>query len=110
MKAEIISVGSEMTSGQNLDTNAQWLSRQYQAVVAVLEFLPIQVLGLRFFQEHVDAGRPPQKLRRTKGIVFEEKIVHRMFTASRHSFDSFDGMRTKAVLMRFAPDTPFGGR
>jgi nicotinamide-nucleotide amidase len=28
MKAEIISIGSELTSGQNLDTNAQWLSRR----------------------------------------------------------------------------------
>jgi len=28
MKAEIISIGSEITSGQNLDTNGQWLSRQ----------------------------------------------------------------------------------
>ena len=28
MKAEIISIGSEITSGQNLDTNSQWLSRQ----------------------------------------------------------------------------------
>lgn len=28
MKAEVISVGSELTSGQNLDTNAQWLSRR----------------------------------------------------------------------------------
>jgi nicotinamide-nucleotide amidase len=28
MKAEIISVGTELTSGQNLDTNAQWLSRR----------------------------------------------------------------------------------
>ena len=28
MKAEIISIGSEMTSGQNLDTNSQWLSRR----------------------------------------------------------------------------------
>ncbi len=28
MKAEIISIGSEITSGQNLDTNAQWLSRR----------------------------------------------------------------------------------
>lgn len=28
MKAEIISIGSEITSGQNLDTNAQWLSRK----------------------------------------------------------------------------------
>jgi nicotinamide-nucleotide amidase len=26
MKAEIISIGSELTSGQNLDTNSQWLS------------------------------------------------------------------------------------
>jgi len=28
MKAEILSIGSELTSGQNLDTNAQWLSRR----------------------------------------------------------------------------------
>ena len=28
MKAEILSIGSELTSGQNLDTNCQWLSRQ----------------------------------------------------------------------------------
>jgi nicotinamide-nucleotide amidase len=28
MKAETISIGSELTSGQNLDTNAQWLSRR----------------------------------------------------------------------------------
>ncbi len=28
MQCEIISIGSELTSGQNLDTNAQWLSRR----------------------------------------------------------------------------------
>src|SRR5581483_10924814 len=28
MKAEIVSIGSELTSGQNLDTNGQWLSRR----------------------------------------------------------------------------------
>src|SRR5438552_4971278 len=28
MKSEIISVGSELTSGQNLDTNSQWLSQR----------------------------------------------------------------------------------
>jgi nicotinamide-nucleotide amidase len=28
MKCEILSIGSELTSGQNLDTNAQWLSRK----------------------------------------------------------------------------------
>jgi nicotinamide-nucleotide amidase len=28
MKCEIISIGSEITSGQNLDTNSQWLSRR----------------------------------------------------------------------------------
>src|SRR5262245_32191511 len=28
MKGEIISIGSELTSGQNLDTNCQWLSQR----------------------------------------------------------------------------------
>jgi nicotinamide-nucleotide amidase len=28
MKAEVISIGSELTSGQNLDTNCQWLSQR----------------------------------------------------------------------------------
>src|SRR3954464_13975669 len=28
MKVEIISIGSEITSGRNLDTNSQWLSRR----------------------------------------------------------------------------------
>jgi nicotinamide-nucleotide amidase len=32
MKAETISIGSELTSGQNLDTNAQWLSRRLAEV------------------------------------------------------------------------------
>src|SRR5262249_10539810 len=28
MRAEIISIGTEITSGQNLDTNSQWLARR----------------------------------------------------------------------------------
>ena len=28
MKVELISIGTELTSGQNLDTNCQWLSRR----------------------------------------------------------------------------------
>src|SRR6516165_6061547 len=28
MKAELLSIGSELTSGQNLDTNSQWLSQR----------------------------------------------------------------------------------
>lgn len=32
MKAEIISIGSELTSGKNLDTNSQWLSIQLAAI------------------------------------------------------------------------------
>src|ERR1700682_504679 len=28
MKCETLSIGSELTSGQNLDTNSQWLSRR----------------------------------------------------------------------------------
>ena len=32
MKAEIVSIGSELTSGQNLDTNSQWLSLRLAAM------------------------------------------------------------------------------
>ena len=32
MKCEILSIGSEITSGQNLDTNSQWLSRLRAAI------------------------------------------------------------------------------
>jgi nicotinamide-nucleotide amidase len=32
MIAEIISIGSELTSGQNLDTNSQWLSRRLSEI------------------------------------------------------------------------------
>ncbi len=32
MKTEIISIGSELTSGQNLDSNSQWLSRRLAEV------------------------------------------------------------------------------
>jgi nicotinamide-nucleotide amidase len=32
MKTEIISIGSELTSGQNLDTNGQWLSKRLAEV------------------------------------------------------------------------------
>jgi nicotinamide-nucleotide amidase len=32
MRAEIISIGTEITTGQNLDTNSQWLSQQLAAL------------------------------------------------------------------------------
>src|SRR3954470_13544884 len=32
MRAEILSIGSELTSGQSLDTNSQWLSRRLAEV------------------------------------------------------------------------------
>ncbi len=32
MRAEILSIGTEITSGQNLDTNSQWLSRRLAAM------------------------------------------------------------------------------
>ena len=38
MKAEILSVGSELTSGQNLDTNCQWLSRQLAEIGILVGF------------------------------------------------------------------------
>src|SRR4051812_33704469 len=38
MKVEIISVGTELTSGQNLDTNAQWLSRRLAEIGVPVAF------------------------------------------------------------------------
>src|SRR5258708_27733852 len=36
MKTEIISIGSELTSGQNLDTNSQWLCQRLAAMGIVV--------------------------------------------------------------------------
>ncbi|MFL5242691.1 MAG: competence/damage-inducible protein A [Gemmataceae bacterium] len=38
MKAEILSIGSELTSGQNLDTNSQWLSQRLAELGIVVGF------------------------------------------------------------------------
>jgi nicotinamide-nucleotide amidase len=38
MKTEIISIGSELTSGQNLDTNSQWLSRRLAEIGIAVAF------------------------------------------------------------------------
>lgn len=38
MKAEIISIGSELVSGQSLDTNSQWLSRNLATVGVPVRF------------------------------------------------------------------------
>jgi len=38
MKAEILSIGSEITSGQNLDTNSQWLSRRLAEIGIAVGF------------------------------------------------------------------------
>lgn len=38
MKAEVIAIGSELVSGQNLDTNSQWLSRGLAALGVPVHF------------------------------------------------------------------------
>ena len=38
MKAEIISIGTEIITGQNLDTNSQWLSMQLAAIGIPVSF------------------------------------------------------------------------
>jgi len=38
MQAEILSIGSELTSGQNLDTNCQWLSRRLAEIGVPVAF------------------------------------------------------------------------
>src|SRR6185369_13418433 len=38
MKVELISIGTELTSGQNLDTNCQWLSRRLAEIGVPVSF------------------------------------------------------------------------
>src|SRR5262249_26331159 len=40
MKAEILSIGSELTSGQNLDTNSPWLSQRLAELGISVGFPP----------------------------------------------------------------------
>lgn len=61
MKVEVISIGSEITSGRNLDTNSQWLSRQLQAQGFPVRFhttladdLDENIAAFRFAAERAD--------------------------------------------------------
>jgi nicotinamide-nucleotide amidase len=54
MKAEILSIGTELTSGQNLDTNGQWLSRRLAAQGIVVGF---HTTVADDFADHVDCVR-----------------------------------------------------
>jgi len=61
MKAEIISVGSELTSGQNLDTNSQWLSQRLAEIgiavgwhTTVADDLEDNVAAFRIAAERAD--------------------------------------------------------
>jgi molybdenum cofactor synthesis domain-containing protein len=38
MKAEVIAIGDELTTGQRLDTNSQWISRELAALGVVTAF------------------------------------------------------------------------
>jgi nicotinamide-nucleotide amidase len=61
MKAEILSIGSEITSGQNLDTNSQWLSLRLAAIgipvhfhTTVADDLDDNVAALRVASDRAD--------------------------------------------------------
>ena len=61
MKAEVVSIGSEMTSGQNLDTNGQWLSLRLAGMGIPVGFhttlsddLADNIAGFRFALERAD--------------------------------------------------------
>lgn len=54
MKTEIISIGSELTSGQNLDTNCQWLSQRLAEIGIPVRWHTTLADDL---QENVDALR-----------------------------------------------------
>ena len=61
MKAEIIAIGTELTSGQSLDTNSQWLSQQLGALGIPVHFhttvgddMDENVVAFRIAAERVD--------------------------------------------------------
>ncbi len=63
MKAEIVSIGTELTTGRNLDTNSQWLSRQLAGLGVAVHFHTTLAAGL---DENIAAfhiARPPASLR-----------------------------------------------
>ena len=69
MRAEIISIGSELISGQSLDTNSQWLSQQLSALGITVAFHT--TLGdvledhLAVFRDRERAGRAGRDDRRS---------------------------------------------
>src|SRR5438105_5016454 len=54
MKSELLSIGSELTSGQNLDTNTQWLSRRLAEIGIPVGW---HTTVADDFQDNVDAFR-----------------------------------------------------
>ncbi len=61
MKAEVISIGSELVSGQSLDTNSQWISRSLAALGVPARFhttisddLEENIQAFRFASERAD--------------------------------------------------------
>jgi nicotinamide-nucleotide amidase len=54
MKTEILSIGSELTSGQNLDTNSQWLSQRLAEIGIAVHFHTTVADDL---EDNVDAMR-----------------------------------------------------
>ena len=68
MRAEIIAIGSELVSGQSLDTNSQWLSQQLSALGITVAFHTTlgDVLDdhLAVFQDRLRPGRSGRDDRR----------------------------------------------
>ena len=104
MKAEILSIGSELTSGKNLDTNSQWLSQRLAELgisvgfhITVADDLDDNVAAIRIATERSDlvlitGGLGPtqddltrEALARVAGVdlVFHQQsfeIIQQMFT------------------------------
>ena len=58
MKAEILSIGSELTTGQNLDTNCQWLSLRLAEIGLPVAFHTTVADDMRISADSGD-GRAP---------------------------------------------------
>ena len=73
MKCEIISIGSELTSGQNLDTNSQWLSRR-------LAEIGIPVAYHTTVADDLDANLDVFRTLRFLGLLAERRAIETILT------------------------------
>src|SRR5258708_20618192 len=105
MKAEILSIGSELTSGKNLDTNSQWLSQRLAELgisvgfhTTIADNLDDNVAAIRIATERSDlvlitGGLGPTQDDLTREALARVAGVNLVF--HQESFDKIQQMFTR---------------